>query len=119
MRVVRRRLAIADGLCGMSRAEAAHSAGMDRLRLGDWVVRYNEHGVAGLADAWKGGRPPMLTMAEQAELLAIVMAGRDPERDGLCAFTRDDPVAIAKRKFGKSMHPTSINATGRCVCRRA
>jgi transposase len=108
VRVVRRLLAIANALCGMSRAEAAHSAGMDRQTLRDWVVRYNEHGVAGLTDAWKGGRPPMLTMDEQAELLAIVMAGPDPEKDGFCAFTRDDLVAIAKKKFGKSMHPTSM-----------
>ncbi len=27
---------------------------------------------------------------EQAELLAIVMAGPDPEKDGFSAFTRDD-----------------------------
>src|ERR1700694_1546176 len=77
VRVALRLLAIANALCGMSRAEAAHSAGMDRQTLRDWVVRYNEHGVAGLTDAWKGGRPPMLTMDEQAELLAIVMGGPD------------------------------------------
>ena len=50
----------------------------------------------------------MLTADEQAELLAIVMAGPDPEKDGFCAFTRDDLVAVAEKKFGKSMHPTSM-----------
>ena len=50
----------------------------------------------------------MLTAEEQAELLAIVMAGPDPEQDGFCAYTRDDLVAVAKKKFGKSMHPTSM-----------
>lgn len=107
-RVARRLLAIANALFGMSRAAAAESAGMDRQTLRDWVIRYNEHGVAGLCDRWKGGRPPMLTADEQAELLAVVMAGPDPEKDGFCAFTRDDLVAVAKRKFGKSMHPTSM-----------
>lgn len=107
-RVARRLLAIANALDGMSRAEAASSAGMDRQTLRDWVIRYNEHGVAGLADNWQGGRPPMLTPEEQAELLAIVMAGPDPEKDGFCAFTRDDLVAVAERKFGKSMHATSM-----------
>ena len=72
------------------------------------MIRYNAHGVAGLDDCWRGGRPPMLTLDEQAELLAIVMAGPDPEKDGFCAFTRDDLVAIAKKKFGKSMHPASM-----------
>ena len=108
VRVARRLLAIANALCDMSRLEAARSAGMDRQTLRDWVIRYNEHGVAGLCDNWKGGRPPMLTLQEQAELLAIVMAGPDPEKDGFCAFTREDLVALAEKKFGKSMHPTSM-----------
>lgn len=107
-RVARRLLAIANARSGMSRADAAKSAGMDRQTLRDWVIRYNERGVAGLSDCWKGGRPPMLTLDEQTELLAIVMAGPDPEKDGFCAFTRDDLVAIAKKKFGKSMHPASM-----------
>ena len=107
-RVVRRLLAIANALSGMSRGAAAQSAGMDRQTLRDWIVRYNEHGVTGLADSWNGGRPPMPTLDEQADLLAIVMAGPDPEKDGFCAFTRDDLVAVAKKKFGKSMHPASM-----------
>ena len=107
-RVSRRLLAIANALSGMSRADAAHSAGMDRQTLRDWVIRYNTHGVAGLVDQWKGGRPPILTAEEQTELLEIVMQGPDPEKDGFCAFTRDDLCAIAKKKFGKSMHPTSM-----------
>jgi transposase len=108
VRVARRLLAIANALDGMSRAEAAKSAGMDRQTLRDWVIRYNEHGVAGLADRKSSGRPAMLTLDEQAEVLAIVMAGPDPEKDGFCAFTRDDLVAVARKKFGKSMHPTSM-----------
>jgi transposase len=108
VRVARRLLAIANALCGMSRAEAARSAGMDRQTLRDWVIRYNAHGVAGLSDNWQGGRPPILTLDEQAELLAAVMAGPDPERDGFCAYTRDDLVALAEKKFGKTMHPTSM-----------
>jgi transposase len=107
-RVARRLLAIANALVGMSRAEAAQNAGMDRQTLRDWVIRYNEHGVAGLCDRWRGGRPPLLTTEEQAELLAVVMAGPDPEKDGFSAFTREDLVAVAEKRFGKSMHPTSM-----------
>ena len=49
-RISRRLLGIANALDGMSRAEAAKCAGMDRQTLRDWVIRYNEHGVAGLCD---------------------------------------------------------------------
>ena len=38
-RISRRLLAIANALSGMSRAEAATSAGMDRQTLRDWVLR--------------------------------------------------------------------------------
>src|ERR1700741_266618 len=65
VRVARRLLAIANALSGMSRAAAATSAGMDRQTLRDWVIRYNEHGVAGLSDRWSGGRPPLLTPGGQ------------------------------------------------------
>ena len=107
-RVTRRLLAIANALDGMSRADAATSAGMDRQTLRDWVIRYNAHGVAGLCDRWEGGRPPVLTAEEEDELYAIVLAGPDPERDGFCAFTRDDLVAVIEKKFGKTMHPVSM-----------
>jgi transposase len=107
-RVARRLLAIANALGGVNRAEAAASGGMDRQTLRDWVIRYNAHGVAGLSDRWSGGRPPVLTAEEQAELLAVVMAGPDPEKDGFSAFTREDLVAVAAKRFGKSMHATSM-----------
>jgi transposase len=109
VRVARRLLAIANALDGMSRAEAARSAGMDRQALRDWVIRYNEHGLDGLYDRWGDGRPPRLTRAEQAELLDIVLAGSDPERIGISAYTRDDLVAICEERFGKSFHPSSMS----------
>ena len=68
-RVARRILAIANALDGMSREEAARSAGMDRQTLRDWVLRYNEHGIDGLADRWGDGRPPTFNAEEQAELI--------------------------------------------------
>ena len=41
-RVARRILAIASALDGMSREQAAGSAGMDRQTLRDWVLRYKK-----------------------------------------------------------------------------
>src|SRR4030088_3729428 len=74
-RVARRMLAIANALDGMSRAEAARSAGMDRQTLRDWVLRYNEHGIEGLTDRWGDGRPPTFDAQEKAELVRILPAG--------------------------------------------
>lgn len=108
-RAARRMLAIANALDGMSRAQAARAAGMDRQALRDWVVRYNAHGLDGLYDRWGNGRPPRLTPDEQAELLQIVLAGSDPEATGISAFTREDLVAICEQRFGKTFHPSSMS----------
>ena len=99
-----RLLAIANALDGADRKAAAEAAGMDRQTLRDWVIRYNEHGIDGLLDRWGSGRPPRLEPDEQAELYTIVMAGPDPEVDGICAFTREDLVRICEKRFGKTMH---------------
>ena len=107
-RIARRILAIANALAGMTREEAAKSAGMDRQTLRDWVIRYNEHGLDGLADRPRDGRPPKLDAEEKAELIRIVLAGPDPEASGISAFTREDIARICKKRFGKTLHVTSI-----------
>ena len=107
-RVSRRILAIANALYGMSREEAAQSAGMDRQTLRDWVIRYNADGIDGLADRPRDRRPPKLDAEEKSELVRIVLAGPDPEASGLSAFTREDLVRICKQRFAKSLHVTSM-----------
>src|SRR4028119_1101564 len=87
-RAALRMLAIANALEGMSRAEAARLAGMERQALRDAVARYNAEGLAGLHDRPKPGRPARLGEAEQAALAARVFRGPDPERDGVAAGPR-------------------------------
>jgi transposase len=72
-RITRRILAIANALDGMSREAAAQAAGMDRQTLCDWVIRYNEDGLDGLADRARDGRPPKLDAEEKAELYRLVL----------------------------------------------
>jgi transposase len=107
-RIARRILAIANALDGMSREAAAQAAGMDRQTLRDWVIRYNEHGLDGLADQPRDGRPPKLDAEQKAELYRLVLAGPAPEASSLSAFTREDLVRICKKRFGKSLHVTSM-----------
>ena len=81
---------------------------MDRQTLRDWVIRYNEHSLDGLYDCWGDGRPPRLEPKERAELIRIVLAGPNPEADGVSAFTREDLARICEARFGKSFHPASM-----------
>ena len=99
-RVARRLLAIAAALDGMSRAEAARLAGMDRQTLRDWVIRYNRGGPAGLSDHRGDGRPCRLTEGQQATLKAIVLEGPDPEVDGVSTWRLLDLCGIVEQRFG-------------------
>jgi transposase len=108
-RAALRMLAIANALEGMSRAEAARLAGMERQALRDAVVRYNAEGLAGFHDRPKPGRPERLSEAEQAALAARVFRGPDPERDGVSAWTRADLCGWLAARFGKPFHPSSLS----------
>ena len=104
-----RLLAIANALEGMSRAEAARLAGMERQALRDAVVRYNAGGLAGLYDRPKPGRPPRLDEGEQAALAARIFTDPDPDKDGVSAWTRADLCRWLEDRFGKKVHPSSLS----------
>jgi transposase len=95
-----RLLAVANALEGMSRAEAARLAGMERQALRDAVIRYNAEGVAGLHDRPRSGRPEALPDGQQAALKAWVLRGPDPERDGVSAWRLVDICDHAEKAYG-------------------
>ena len=107
-RVAARLYAIAGALDGMSRAEAARLAGMERQALRDAVMRYNAEGLAGLRDRPKGRPQRRLNEGEEATLAAVILRGPDPERDGSCAWTRADLCRWMAGHFGKTYHPSSM-----------
>jgi transposase len=102
-------LAIANALEGMSRADAARAAGIERQSLRDAVLRFNAEGVAGLIDRPHGGRPERLSEGEQAALIAHVLRGPDPERGEPSSWTLPDLCRFIEARFGKSMCPQSMS----------
>jgi putative transposase len=107
-RAAARLYAIAHALDGLSRAEAARLAGMERQALRDAVVRYNAEGLAGLHDRPKGRPPRRLESAEEAALAEAILQGPEPEIDGCCAWTRADLCRWIETHFGKRYHPSSM-----------
>lgn len=99
-RAVLRLLAIANALEGMSRAEAARLAGMERQALHDVVVRYNTEGFAGLHDRPRSGRPERLSEGQQAALKAYILRRPDPERDGVSAWRLVDLCDHVEQRYG-------------------
>jgi transposase len=108
-RVVRRLLAIAGALEGLSREAAARLAGMDRQTLRDWVIRYNRGGPDALYDDWGDGRPCRLTEGQQATLKAIILLGPDPEVDGVSTWRLVDLCRIVRERFGVQYGETGLS----------
>ena len=99
-RAALRALAIAQALDGTSRAEAARVIGRERQSLRDAVVRYNAEGLAGLRDRPRSGRREKLDAEQQATLRAWVLAGPDPDRDGVSSYRLLDIAAHVEQRWG-------------------
>ncbi len=92
--------ALAFGLGGRSRIEAAQNCGMDRQTLRDRVHRDSEAGLVGLVDRSLPGRAPMLSAEQTGELAELVEAGPDPEADRVIRWRRIDLCHVVERRFG-------------------
>ncbi len=102
LRAILRLLAIANALEGMTRAEAARLAGMERQALHDAIQRFNAEGPDGLHDRPRSGRPEHLTPGQQAALKAHLLRGPQPERDGVSAWRLVDLCDYVERTYGVS-----------------
>lgn len=96
--------AIAHALEGMSRAEAARLAGMERQALRDAVVRYNAEGLDGLHDRPRPDPKPRLDNSRMAELRKLVLNGPNIEWTGLSAWTLGELCAEIERRWKVSYH---------------
>ncbi len=65
---------------GLSQAEAARRVQAAQQSVSGWVRRYHQDGRAGLAQAGRAGRKPLLSDAQLAELERLLLEG--PEAHG-------------------------------------
>jgi len=107
-RAAARAYAVANALEGMTRAEAARLAGMERQALRDAVIRYNAEGVDSFFDRPKGHRREWLSDGEQALLANKVYTDPRPEVDGVCTWTGEALAIWISERFAKTMHPDSV-----------
>jgi transposase len=97
--------AIAGALEGMTRAEAARLAGLERQALRDAVLRYNVEGLAGLHDRPRSGRRPRLTEEQRAALRQVVLAGPEVEATGSSTWTLAELCREVEERWGVAYHP--------------
>lgn len=96
--------AIANALEGMTRAEAARLAGMERQALRDAIVRYNGEGLEGLHDRPRPGAKPRLDAQQMEQLRQIVLDGPEVEKTGLSAWTLGLLCDEVERRWGVRYH---------------
>lgn len=65
----------------------------------NWVYRYRDRGLDGLAAKTSGGHPPRLDPARHAEFIARITAG-PREGDGVCTLRAKEARSILEREFG-------------------
>lgn len=109
VRQARRLLSLAAVYDGMNRADAAKIGGMDRQTLRDWVHRFNAFGPDGLTNSKGAGRKCRLSDDQKAELAEIVMAGPDPDVDGITRWRCVDLIGVVEQRFGVTYTDRSIS----------
>ena len=105
----KRMLAIANALDGMTFTNAAQVVGMERQALGDAAKRYNAEGLDGLYDRTRTGRPRKLDASQEQALARLVLAGPDPEADGISAYTLDDLCRICHDTFAVTYRSSGMS----------
>ena len=100
--------AIAGALEGMTRAEAARLAGMERQALRDAVLRYNAEGLAGLYSRRGPGRRSRLDEGQRAALRRLVLDGPEVEATGLSAWTLPELCREVEGRWGVAYHPSHM-----------
>ncbi len=104
----RRLLALAAVRDGMSREDAARVGGMDRQTLRDWVHAFNVRGPDGLVNGKAPGAKPKLSLAQRAEIVAIVEAGPDPETDRVVRWRCVDLRRLILARYAIDLDEVSI-----------
>ena len=98
-RVCQRVLMIANMLEGMEHEEAARLAGLSRSAAYEWHNRYEEDGIEGLRGRPRPGRQPRVDAVTSARFKERIVAGAEPQRDGVVAFRGVDAQRILKEEF--------------------
>ena len=100
--------AIAGALEGLTRAEAARLAGMERQAPRDAVVRYNAEGLSGLYSRRSPGRQSRLNEEQRVTLRQVVLDGPGVEATGLSAWTLPELCREVEERWGVSYHPSHL-----------
>ena len=90
-------------LLGSSTVEAGKLLGVPQRTIADWAIAFNKHGLTGLTEGEKTGRPSMLN-AKQRKALKTAIA-KTPAAAGLSGDTWTGALlaALVRKRFGPKL----------------
>lgn len=107
-RVAKRLHAILLNAQGRTSGEVCRILGAPRSAVSDWLRNFDEHGVDGVLEGYRSGRPPRLTQEQRVALQDIVESG--PVAYGFdCGIWTSPMIArVIADEFGASYHPGHV-----------
>lgn len=107
-RVAKRLQAVVLNSEGRTSTELAGILKAPRSKVSEWLARYEAHGVEGLLEGYRSGRPPELTPQQREQLGDILDSG--PVAYGLDRGVWTSPLItwVIEEEFGVSYHPGHV-----------
>ena len=107
-RVAKRIHAVLLNADGRSSGEIAHVLKAPRSRVSEWLANYETHGLEGLLEGFRSGRPALLSSAQLTDLADIVDSG--PVAYGFdCGVWTSPMIArVTAEQFGLRYHPGHV-----------
>ena len=93
---------------GRTSGELAEILKAPRSKVSEWLLRYQTHGVDGLLEGYRSGRPPDLTQQQHQQLGDILDSG--PVAYGLDNGIWTSPMIawVIEEEFGVKYHPGHV-----------
>jgi transposase len=107
-RVAKRLQAVVLNSEGRTSGELAGILKAPRSRVSEWLSLYQTHGVEGLLEGYRSGRPPLLTAEQRTHLGDVLDSG--PVAYGLDTGLWTSPMLawVIEEEFGVAYHPGHV-----------
>jgi transposase len=107
-RVAKRLQAVLLNSQGRTSGELAEILQAPRSKVSEWLARYQEHGIDGLLEGQRSGRPAQLTSRQRQQLGDILDSG--PVAYGLDTGVWTSPMIawVVEEEFGVHYHPGHV-----------
>ena len=107
-RVAKRLQAILLNSRGYSSGELVPILGAARSRVAEWLLNYETHGVEGLLEGFRSGRPCVLTPDQRVQLHDIVESGPVAYGYDCGVWTSPMIARVIQDEFGVTYHPGHV-----------